>query len=120
MPLELEIKQYMRVIYNLHFLKHVFPSKTVGWCSRIHRLHLCRGVRPPPTPPNECPAYDIKQSDGEASVNLSRDEYEKSTVNKWLKTLFFDGFGLIWFGLWQISRYWLFNANPVFTYILNT
>ena len=36
----------------------------VGWGCRIHWLNLCRGVRPPP--PNECPKYDIKQSDGEA------------------------------------------------------
>ena len=34
---------------------------------RIHRLHLCGGVRPPP---NECPWYDTKQSDGEVPVLL--------------------------------------------------
>ena len=34
----------------------------VGWGCRIHRLLLCRGVRPPP---NEFPGYDTKQSDGE-------------------------------------------------------
>ena len=40
----------------------------VGWGCRIHQLHLCRGVRPPP---NECPWYDSKQSDGhEAPVML--------------------------------------------------
>ena len=38
----------------------------VGWGCRIHRLHLCRGVRPP----NECPGYDTKQSDGEVPVML--------------------------------------------------
>ena len=27
----------------------------VGLSCRIHRLHLCGGVRPPP---NECPGYD--------------------------------------------------------------
>ena len=32
---------------------------------RIHRLHLCRGVRPPP---DECPVFDAKQSDKEAPV----------------------------------------------------
>ena len=37
----------------------------VGWGSRIHRLHLCRGVWPHP---NECPDYDVKQSDGEVPV----------------------------------------------------
>ena len=35
--------------------------------SRIHRLHLCRGVR---SPPNECPVYDTKQSDGKVPVIL--------------------------------------------------
>ena len=40
----------------------------VGWGCRIHRLLLCRGVRPPP--PNECPGYDTKQSDGEVPVML--------------------------------------------------
>ena len=39
----------------------------VGLDCRIHRLHLCRGVR---SPPNECPAYDSKQTDGEAPVML--------------------------------------------------
>ena len=34
----------------------------VGWGCRIHRLLLCRGVRPPP---NECSGYGTKQSDGE-------------------------------------------------------
>ena len=36
----------------------------VGWECRVHRLHLCKGVRLP----NECPGYNTKQSDGEASV----------------------------------------------------
>ena len=40
---------------------------TVGWGCRIYRLLLFRGVRPPP---NECPGYDTKQSDGEISVML--------------------------------------------------
>ena len=30
-------------------------------------MHLCRRVRPPP---NECPVYDPKQSDGEVPVML--------------------------------------------------
>ena len=37
----------------------------VGWGCRIHRLRLCRGVRPPT---NEFPGYDTKQSDGEFSL----------------------------------------------------
>ena len=38
----------------------------VGRGCRIHRLHLCRVVRPS----NECPRYDNKQSDGEVPVML--------------------------------------------------
>ena len=38
-----------------------------GWGCRIHRLHLCRGVR---LYPNECPGYDTKQSDGGVPVIL--------------------------------------------------
>ena len=45
-----------------------FLSCPVSWGSRIHRLHLCRGIRPPP--PNECSGYDTKQSDGEVPVML--------------------------------------------------
>ena len=40
-------------------------SCPVSWGCRIHRLHLCRGVSPPP---NECPGYKTKQSDGEFPV----------------------------------------------------
>ena len=39
----------------------------VDWGCRIHRLHFCRGVRPPV---KECPGYDTKQSDGEVPVML--------------------------------------------------
>ena len=38
----------------------------VGRGCRIHRLHLCRRIRPP----NECPGYDTEQSDDEAPVML--------------------------------------------------
>ena len=38
------------------------------WGYRIHQLHFYRGVRSPP--PQECPGYDIKQSDGEVPVML--------------------------------------------------
>ena len=37
-----------------------------GWSCKIYRFYLCRWVRPL----NECPGYDIKQSDGEAPVIL--------------------------------------------------
>ena len=39
----------------------------VDWGYRIHRLHLCRGVRPSPS---EHPWYDTKQSDNEVTVML--------------------------------------------------
>ena len=35
----------------------------VGWGCRIHKLRPCREVRPP----NECPRYNTKQSDGKLS-----------------------------------------------------
>ena len=40
---------------------------SVGWGCRMHRLHLCRGVRPPL---NERPGYHTKQSDVEVPVLL--------------------------------------------------
>ena len=46
---------------------HFVQDCPVGWGCRIHRLHLCRGVR---TPTNECPYYDTKQSDGEVPLML--------------------------------------------------
>ena len=39
----------------------------VGWFGRIHRLHLSRGEN---LPPNECPDYGAKQSDGQVPVML--------------------------------------------------
>ena len=50
--------------YNLLI---VFDSCPVGWGCRIHRLHFCRGGK---IPPNECPGYDTKQSNGEVPVRL--------------------------------------------------
>ena len=60
-------------IYFRFRCKRIWTSVTllrcpVGWGCRIHRLHLCRGVRSPT--PNECPGYDTKKSDGEISVML--------------------------------------------------
>ena len=43
-----------------------FPCP-VGWSCRIHRLLLCREIRPPP---HECHGYASKQSDGEVPVML--------------------------------------------------
>ena len=39
----------------------------MGWGCRIHRLLLCRGVRPLP---NKCAGYDSKHSDGEVPAML--------------------------------------------------
>ena len=39
----------------------------VNWGCRIHWLYLCRGGK---TPPDECPRYDTKQSDGEVPAVL--------------------------------------------------
>ena len=58
------------MLSNVLFL---YPSKLlllffpVGLDCRIHRLHLCREVRPPH---HECPVYDAEQSDGEVPVLL--------------------------------------------------
>ena len=54
----------------LHFfigitLRSILTSCSVGWGCGIHWLLLSRGIRPIP---NDCPAYDTKQSDGEAPV----------------------------------------------------
>ena len=38
----------------------------IVWGFRIHRLHLCGGVRPR----NQCPGYDTKHSDFEAEIIL--------------------------------------------------
>ena len=47
----------------MHIYSHTHPYLCCpdGWGCRIHRLHLCRGVR---LPPNESPGYNTKQSDG--------------------------------------------------------
>ena len=39
----------------------------VGWGCRIHRLRLCRGLRPPP---NKYPGYETKQYDVHVPVML--------------------------------------------------
>ena len=36
----------------------------VSWGCRIHRLHLCKGIRLPPYTHTKRPGYDSKQSDG--------------------------------------------------------
>ena len=56
----------MRTVWkNSHFILSDCP---VSWSSRIHQLHLCRGVRPPAR--NECPGYETKKSNREVPVIL--------------------------------------------------
>ena len=55
---------------QVYFTKQLMMELTlnllcpVGWGCRIHRLHLCRGVRPS----HKCPRYDTKKSDGDAGA----------------------------------------------------
>ena len=51
-------------VHENHF---TFATCLIGWGCRLYRLLLCRGVRPPP---NGCPGYDTKQSDGEVPAML--------------------------------------------------
>ena len=53
-------------MWDCHVICVINP---VNWDCRIHRLHLCKGIRPPLTH-SECSRYDIKQSDGKASIML--------------------------------------------------
>ena len=55
-------------IYSVKMCKRLNET-LIGWGGgcKIHWLHLSRGVRPPP---NECPGYDTKQSDGEIPAVL--------------------------------------------------
>ena len=54
-------------IFNHCLYLKPLKSCPVSRGCRIHRLLLCRGVRPPS---NECPGYDTKQSDGEVLAML--------------------------------------------------
>ena len=54
------------ILIQVKGIRYLILTCPVGWKSRIHQLLLCRGM----TPPNECPGYDTKQSDGEAPVML--------------------------------------------------
>ena len=73
-------------------LKQYFPA---GLDSRIHRLQLCRGVRPPPA--NGCPGYDIKQADGEGLVMLELGEMRSTPSLSLLP-------GLLWPGMVALDR----------------
>ena len=55
--------QCMLICNTYHMTETVQAASPVSCGCRIHRLHLCTGVRPPP---NECHGFDIKPSDGKA------------------------------------------------------
>ena len=69
----IKFSEWIRIISE-HFDPLLWPSEALPFRvyigvspvyggSRIHRLHSCIWLRPPP---NECPKYDIKPSDGQA------------------------------------------------------
>ena len=63
---------YIYIYIYIHTHTHTHMTREllypVGWDCRIHRLLLCRGGKTPS--PNESPAYETKQSDGEVPVTL--------------------------------------------------
>ena len=63
-PFPMTITITPRASSFLYFLSDCGP---VSWSCGILRLHFCGVVRPAPS---ECPGYNIKQSDGKASVML--------------------------------------------------
>ena len=70
------------ILFNPYFssrLLYITPGP-VGWGCRIHRLHLCRGVRLS----QWVSWYDTKQSDGEAPVMLEFGRM-RSTPLLWVK-----------------------------------
>ena len=58
---------YIYIYIYTYIHTHTNSSCPVCWGCRIHRLHLCGGVRPPS---NECSEYDTKRSDSEVPVML--------------------------------------------------
>ena len=54
-------------LLNISKISTKMKSNPVGWSCKIHRLHLCRGVK---LPPHESPRYNFKPSDSEASGML--------------------------------------------------
>ena len=54
---------------NFYIEDNLSIACPIGCCCRIHRLHLCRRVGPPP-PTNECPDIDTKRSNAEFPVML--------------------------------------------------
>ena len=62
----IRIEWIIKTKRNRHWLSIACPPPQVGWGCRIHRLLLCRGVKPC----NKCPGYDTKQSNGDVPVML--------------------------------------------------
>ena len=56
-----DTKFHLVMRFWCHYLPVYSDRSPVGWGCRIHQLHFCKGLIPPP---NRCPGYDIKQSDG--------------------------------------------------------
>ena len=54
------------ILLYISELQNHNPYELCIWGYRIHRLHLCRGIRSHP----QCPGYDTKQSDGEVPALL--------------------------------------------------
>ena len=61
------IIKLISVSNNTKELTYLNTNCSVGWGCKIHRLLLCREVRPLL---NECPGYDTKESNGEVPVML--------------------------------------------------
>ena len=62
----------------------LLTSSPLSWGCRIHQLLLCREVSPSPHTHNECPGYDIKQSNGEVPLMLELWGMQSTT---WLPSL---------------------------------
>ena len=60
------ITTYRYYVKQLNVASFMNIGGPVSWGCRIHRLHLCTGVKPL----SKCPGYDTKQSDGESPVMM--------------------------------------------------
>ena len=65
------LSRFTVLCLSAYFVVYFLKSKLilffpVGWGNRMHRLHLCRGVKPPMS----VLVHDTKKSDGEVPVEL--------------------------------------------------
>ena len=65
----------------------LFPGSSVGWGCKIHLQHLCRGI----VSSNDCPRYDIEQSNGEAPIILELWEMWSTSSLPLFRGLFMPG-----------------------------